>query len=108
MTEELIRLSCRTFGLTSSTQYYLKGSTFKVLPSRFYLKGSTFFIDSGPATDVVGHVILLLSSEIHSRTRGRFLFLSTDLLDHVNVSYMFLYYNTEYTWEVSCSFLLIH
>jgi hypothetical protein len=37
MTEELIRLSCRTknfidtFGFTSCTQYYLKGSTFKVL-----------------------------------------------------------------------------
>jgi hypothetical protein len=40
MTEESIRLSCRTknfidtFGLTSCTPYYLKGST--------------FFIDSGP------------------------------------------------------------
>jgi hypothetical protein len=38
MTEKSIRLSCSsknfndTFGLTSSTQYYLEGSTFKVLP----------------------------------------------------------------------------
>jgi hypothetical protein len=38
MTEESIRYSCMkknfidTFGLTSSTQFYLKGSTLKVLP----------------------------------------------------------------------------
>jgi hypothetical protein len=55
MTEESIRLSFRTknfintFGLTSSTQYYL----LKVLPSRFYLKGSTFFIDSGPEKEKI-------------------------------------------------------
>jgi hypothetical protein len=43
MTQESIRLSCRTknfidtFGLTSST--------------RCYLKGSTFFLDSGPVKE---------------------------------------------------------
>jgi hypothetical protein len=70
MTEESIHLSCRTknfidtFGLARSTQYYLKGSTFKVLPSRFYLKGSTFFIDSGPDSRLTNVLLFSLKCDV--------------------------------------------